>query len=261
MRCEEVRARVTAYVDDELDPVEGAEVAAHLEACPECARLEAAERSVRSAVAEMGTYHRAPHALRARVLGALREAPAEPATARPRRRGGSLFDLRFLVTAASAAAVVLVAVSVLPSFWRGPVPGPAEEALAGEVLNSHIRSLMASHLMDVASTDRHTVKPWFDGKLDFSPPVEDLAASGFPLIGGRLDYLGGRPVAALVYQRRQHVINVFVWPSARASASDAAPSTRQGYHLFHGVRRGMVYWVVSDLAPDELATFVRLIEK
>jgi anti-sigma factor RsiW len=118
---------------------------------------------------------------------------------------------------------------------------------------------MASHLMDVASTDQHTVKPWFNGKLDFSPPVTDLAASGYPLIGGRLDYLRGRAVAALVYQRRKHFINVFTWPDEGVADSEASPRTHQGYHVVHETHGGMAYWIVSDLNPEELSAFARML--
>jgi anti-sigma factor RsiW len=118
---------------------------------------------------------------------------------------------------------------------------------------------MASHLMDVASTDQHTVKPWFNGKLDFSPPVTDLSTSGFPLIGGRLDYLRGRPVAALVYQRRKHLINVFAWPDEGALSSETRPRTQQGYHVIHATHAGMAYWIVSDLNSEELSTFAQLL--
>jgi len=124
-------------------------------------------------------------------------------------------------------------------------------------VSSHIRSLMASHLTDVASTDQHTVKPWFNGRLDFSPPVTDLATSGYPLIGGRLDYLRGRPVAALVYQRRKHLINVFTWPDERAADSETPPRTQKGYHVIHETHGGMAYWIVSDLNPEELSVFAR----
>jgi len=126
-----------------------------------------------------------------------------------------------------------------------------DQRLAAEVFASHVRSLEANHLMDVASTDQHTVKPWFDGKLDFSPPVEDLASDGFPLVGGRLDYLEGHEVAALVYQRRKHFINVFVWPQSSGSAAHAVRSDPRGYHVISWTRGGMAVWVVSDLALAE----------
>src|SRR5205823_2839448 len=123
---------------------------------------------------------------------------------------------------------------------------------------SHIRSLMASHLTDVASTDQHTVKPWFAGKLLFSPPVTDFASAGYPLVGGRLDYLQGHSVAALIYLHKKHVINLFLWPEPSAHERIAPPITRQGFHMIHGLHAGMTYWVASDLNAEELGRFARM---
>jgi anti-sigma factor RsiW len=119
---------------------------------------------------------------------------------------------------------------------------------------------MANHLADIPSSDQHTVKPWFNGKLDFSPPVEDLAKHGFPLVGGRLDYLNNRPVAALVYRRDKHLINLFIWPSSGTSDSVVKSETRQGYRVFHWARSGMTYWAVSDLEQSQLQEFVKLLQ-
>ena len=154
----------------------------------------------------------------------------------------------------SLALAALIALRFVPSPQH---PSP-DQLLAQEVLASHVRSLMASHLTDVPSSDQHSVKPWFDGKLDFSPPVEDLSAQGFPLVGGRLDYLADRPVAALVYQRRKHFINLFIWPSTERSAQEAV--MRQGYNLIHWTHAGMTYWAASDLNYRELGEFVRLVQ-
>jgi anti-sigma factor RsiW len=134
------------------------------------------------------------------------------------------------------------------------------DALVEDVVDGHVRSMMANHLFDVQSTDRHTVKPWFLGKLDFSPPVADLAASGFPLIGGRLDYLDGRPVAALVYQRRQHTINVFVSVARGRESETIDARTVRGFHVRHWIRDGMSFWAVSDVNDTELTDFARALQ-
>jgi len=145
----------------------------------------------------------------------------------------------------------------LVPFLRGP---STDDLLAREVVSSHVRSLMASHLADVPSSDQHTVKPWFAGKVNFSPPVEDLAKQGFPLIGGRLDYVDNRPVAALIYQRQKHFINLFIWPAGSDSDVGTKTVSRQGYNLFHWTRSGMTYWAASDLNNAELQEFVQLVQ-
>ena len=248
MNCREVEARLGAYLDGELDAAERTAVAAHLKGCAACAASLDRLRAVRTAVRnELATY-RAPDTLRMRVRDAVREAAP---TVSPSR--APLWNWL-----AVAAAVVVTVIGT----WKVASDRAASAALTDELLAAHVRSLLPGHLTDVPSSDQHTVKPWFDGKLDFSPPVADEAAAGFPLVGGRLDYVGGRLVAALVYARRLHRINVFVWPGPAAPLSGAASrAERNGYHLVRWAEAGMVFWAVSDLNPSELEDFVGLLAR
>jgi anti-sigma factor RsiW len=158
-------------------------------------------------------------------------------------------------TAAALAAAVLLGVSLAPRFRAQS----AADRVAAEVAACHARSLLADHLFDVASVDRHTVKPWFQGRVDFSPPVRDLKDDGFPLAGGRLEFLDGRTAAALVYRRRQHVINLFVWPTADGRDGGVEVLSRRGYNMAHWTGSGLTFWAVSDLNADELLDFFRLV--
>jgi anti-sigma factor RsiW len=239
----DVEARIDAYLDGELAAADAAEVEAHLAGCASCGRFRADRLALRAAIASELPKLEAPDLLRARVRAAVRQeagsAVPRPAVAAP--------AWRWLALAASLAAVAI------GSYRLGSTRG-ASSVLADEVVASHVRSLMPGHLNDVVSSDQHTVKPWFDGKLDFSPPVHDFAGRGYPLLGGRLDYLNGRPVAALAYGRRQHVINVFVWPADRAERP-ATPVTHRGYHVLHWATPEFAWWVVSDVGLAELSEF------
>jgi anti-sigma factor RsiW len=241
-RCEEMRLLLQADLDGELDAGRAAAVAAHLATCPDCAPAQRALTALSARLRDELPRHAAPAALRQSLTA--RFAAAAPVAAPRRQRTpwpGRLLSCG--IGAALAASLVLL---LVPS-QRGD--------MAGEVVADHIRALQPGHLMDVASTDQHTVKPWFDGRLDYAPPVKDLAAQGFPLVGGRLDYLAARPVAALAYRRAQHVIDLYVWPGA-----DAAPAsgTRNGYNFERWTQQGMVLWAVSDLNRTELAQFASL---
>jgi anti-sigma factor RsiW len=247
MDCAEKRNLIHGYLDGELDLLKSIEMEAHLKECPACSHVLENHRALRAALASGSVAYEAPTALERRIRASLRKE-------RPRAFTLSLLSWRWLSLAASAAAVALLTWNLAPRLARPS----AEEQLTREVVSSHVRSLMASHLADVVSTDQHTVKPWFDGKLDFAPPVNDFAVEGFPLAGGRLDYLNDRPVAALVYQRRKHFINLFIWPAREGGESGERTATRQGYNILHWRKGGMNFWAVSDVSATDLEEFVRL---
>jgi len=242
-------AQLDAYLDGELAAGDARELEVHLAQCPECARFRDGRLELRAAITARVPVFPAPDALRERVRAAVGAARAR-APHRFTARG----VWRPLALAASLAVVAL-------GSWRLALQRAAGETLADEVLASHIRSLMPGHLTDVLSSDQHTVKPWFNGRLDFSPPVYDFSARGYPLLGGRLDYVDGRDVAALVYGRRQHLINVFLWPAARGLAAVPSTRARQGYHLLHWTTADYTCWVVSDLGLAEFQDFAQLMRQ
>ena len=248
MDCTNAQTLLDGYLDGELDPVRNLEIEDHLHGCAHCSQIYGDRQVIRSALKTDSFYFKAPADLRKRIQRSVRQA----AKAEAPTRWLSWSWLRFAAPLAAAALVVLM----LVPFFGGP---SSDELLTQDVVASHIRSLMVNHLADVRSTDEHTVKPWFNGKLDFSPPVGDLAKQGFPLIGGRLDYLNNRPVAALVYQRDKHVINVFVWPSDKTAQTSGSIKAQQGYNVIRSTRSGMNFWTVSDLERSQLEKFVELL--
>jgi anti-sigma factor RsiW len=250
MTHNELELQLDAYLDGELASRDARELEIHLKECRDCARMRDTRVALGKAIrAEVPALH-ASDELRNRVRTALRSAAGQPPTSRRSAPRG----WRPLALAASLALVAL-------GSWKVASDRAAGAALGDQVLASHVRSLMPGHLTDVVSTDQHTVKPWFNGKVDFSPPVYDFAGRGYPLIGGRLDYLAGRPVAALVYGRRQHLINVFLWPAHRGPAGGADASSSQGYHLLHWTTPEYTYWVASDLGLPELREFAGLLRQ
>ena len=258
MTREEANRLLHAYIDGELDPAKTLELEAHLAENPSaraaCERL----REMSAAIREKADYHAAPAWLEARVRAAIPSGP-ENVSVRPAwwrwlsPAGSFAAGADWLRPAASFAAVALVTWVVALGTMR-----PSEdERITQEVLASHVRSTLASRFYDVASSDQHTVKPWLSARLPFSPPVADLSASGFELVGGRLDYIGAQPVAVLVYKRRAHLIDVFVWPVEAQKSEQTL--MRDGFNVEHFAKNGMDYWLVSDLSRNELDDFARLL--
>ena len=252
MSCELTQRLVPGYMDGELDFVRTIEMEMHVTRCAACTQKLEDQRELRAALRRSSLAYAAPAVLRDRIQSSLRVSSGVGIQERP-------FKSPSLQIWQWAGAVAVLALLSLTG-WQLTARPSSDQRIAGEVFSSHVRSLEANHLMDVVSTDQHTVKPWFDAKLDFSPPVEDLANNGFPLVGGRLDYLEGRKVAALVYQRREHMINVFVWPNPTGFNAIQAIESRQGYNIMRWSHGGFQCWAVSDVAPSDLAEFVRLLE-
>jgi len=248
LSCQQTHELIHGFVDREVDLVKSLEVEKHLLSCEACARTYNELRNLQSVVRNSALRFEPPVSLERRLLSSLRQEDESKSKT-------VSFPWRWVLAGAS-----LLAVAILVWVFAAISSKPSDDVLAQEVVSSHVRSLMADHLTDVPSSDQHTVKPWFDGKLDFSPNVKDLTPQGFSLTGGRLDYIGNRPIAALIYQRRQHIINVFVWPSNGTQKNEKA-SVRQGYNLISWTNVGLTYWAVSDLNLAELQQFAQLLQE
>ena len=240
MSCNRAGTVLHGYFDNELDALDASEFERHLEQCSDCVNALEALESLRSSMNLTELYEKTPASFRKKVLASL--GSGRPVAASPSRTVWSWL---------AAAAAILVTVYLGVQLGTSQRGGNDGTELAAEIVDAHLRSLQPGHLVDVVSTDQHTVKPWFDGKLDFSPPVQDFADQGFPLQGGRIDVVRGRTVAALVYARRKHFVNVFIWP---ANERDAAPrsGSQQGYQWTQWRKAGMEFWAITDAAPSAL---------
>jgi anti-sigma factor RsiW len=258
---------VHAYLDNELSLTEQITFEQHLATCPDCEQAHRTFLKLRENLQTSNLRYELPAELREKInqqilseiaphAAAERSAAADPSRG-THETGGNSWRIgapsRLLALAATIAIVLLGGTMLLLS-------RSSQSTLAQTLVDSHVRSLQASHLLDVASTDQHTVKPWFDGKLDFAPPVRDLASDGFPLIGGRLEYLRDHPAAALIYQRRKHIVNVFIWPETGADSSPSE-TTRNGYNVIEWRKSGMHHAAVSDLNGEEMMEMVQTLRK
>ena len=250
MNCQEFLEQLHPYFDGELDVLRSRQMEQHLRDCPRCAALLDSQRSLRKALDPQALRFGVPPALRAKIRVGLRD--------RTPRKALAVFRFRFWVSWAvpAAALVALIALVV-----NARLESSRQDLLVRELASCHVRSLMGNHLLDVPSTDQHTVKPWFNGKLDFAPTVKDFSADGFPLVGGRLDYVNGRSAAALVYRHRNHLINLFVWPATGKKSGLVDTRALQGFHLLGWQDGDLQYWAVSDLNETELREFVELWRK
>jgi anti-sigma factor RsiW len=253
MNCRECFAYIDAYIDNELDVTATIAVQQHLRECQKCRQLLEARKAVGALLGNPQISFEVPDSLRGRIQAAL---PLTRAEVKPRT--SRRLVIPWLSVPLALAATIAVLIGLVFLYQGGIFDRSRGNTLAQEVISSHVQSLLAAHLLDVPSTDQHTVKPWFDGKLKFSPPVHDFAEQGFRLTGGRLDYFHGREVAALVYQRRLHVINLFIWPSESSHNTAAESFTKDGYNVSHWEHNGFVFWAVSDVNAEDLSAFAEL---
>ena len=244
MNCQDVRVLLHAYLDDELGAADSLAVARHLAECCACMQRFDAYAQLRGDLRQADSYRKAPAALRGRIAARLPHAAVTP---HPPRRAWSM--------ALAALAALFVIAAVFAGWQTLQLRRQGSDALVAEAVSDHVRSLLPGHLIDVQTSNEHTVKPWFDGRVDFSPQVKDLSAQGFELIGGRLDVLEGRQVAALVYKRHLHTINLFQWPARGGVASPL--QTRDGYHVLEWSDAGLHFVAVSSVAGDDLQAFER----
>jgi len=240
MTCDEAEILLHALIDGELDAGHAREVEDHIAGCAACAAALRDYREMSQALANADLRYKAPPELRRRIEASLPRAQAAP-NRRSVLRGFAMGSAVSAIAATGLIAIVL--------------RNDDQSRITSEIVSAHLRSLQAGHLTDVLSTDQHTVKPWFNGRLDVAPPVIDLTALGFTLIGGRLDYIDARPVGAIVYRRRLHVINLFVAQTASTESRAAKTETFQGFNVRNWSEGGLNYWAVSDIAADELAEF------
>jgi anti-sigma factor RsiW len=253
MNCQECHDYIDAYIDNELDVATTILVKQHLRDCVGCQQLLGARKALGALLSNPEVRFEVPDALFGKIQSVL---PAVRTDAK--RSSGNRFIIPWFSVPLALAATIVVMLGLVFLNHRGRIDRQGDNVLAQEAISSHVRSLLATHLLDVPSTDQHTVKPWFNGKLEFSPPVHDFADHGFRLIGGRLDYFNGRDVAALVYQRNRHVINLFIWPSESGHTSNAENFAKDGYNVSHWARDGFEFWAVSDVNADDLRAFTDL---
>jgi anti-sigma factor RsiW len=271
MNCEEATKLMDGYLDSELDPITSQKIEQHLRECPKCDQAYKIHGSLIRVIGNATPYYKAPAELREQIQSSLRDAvgakdkggsgqPGQLSVPRPQGERRPLLSHVPWNWLALAAAIMLGAL-ITAVFLPRMRPPNADQFLATQLIASHVRSLMANHLMDVPSSDQHTVKPWLDAKLDFAAPVADLSTQGFPLIGGRLDYLNNHSVAALVYQKRKHFINLFIWPTTPEDSTAQTMVEREGYHLVHWSDGDFTYWAVSDVTLSDLQNFKQLFEQ
>ncbi|MDR7146309.1 anti-sigma factor [Rhizobium sp. BE258] len=249
--CDQWGPVVHAFIDGELDLVRAAELESHLAGCPDCRAEIERVRGVRQRIGQDGVRFKLPDEVRSQVLAALsREQAISSSALQPRQKPASRWDrfFRFIRDWSFVPSLAALAASAM-LFVNAPAP---DLGIEDQLLASHVHSMLADHLVDVQTSNQHTVKPWFNGRIDFSPPVNDLAKDGFPLVGGRVDYIGGRVVAALVYRRNGHVINLFIWPQAKGGQ---ATREHDGYNMTDWSSDGLVFWAVSDVSAGDLAAF------
>jgi mycothiol system anti-sigma-R factor len=255
--CELTHSVLHGYLDGELDAARAAEFEQHLLSCPQCVAELEAQEDLRSAIQRAGLRERAPEKIRRNLQAAISgtSTTSEPVkTVTPIRSKLSIRPTWWLTLAAAAVFVIVLGSRFLPNLTQGH----GGDEMTAAIVDAHLRSLQPGHLEDVISTDQHTVKPWFDGRIDFAPPVRDFVSDGFPLQGGRLDVVRGKTVAVLVYGRRKHIINVFIWPT---NDQDIAPQqgSQLGYNWIDWRKGGMELVAISDVSSPDLTELQKLI--